>query len=213
MATAGEYPPKPGTIRQMTRDTGPTLVFLIGPAAVGKMTVGMELAKLTGFRLFHNHQTIDVVLPYFAFGSPPFNRLVSEFRRRIFEEVANSDLPGLIFTYVWAFDQAADDADIERYASIFRAGGGAVRYVELQASQDVRIARNETPLRLAQKPFKRDLEFSRRNLIEMDARYQLDSGDRFKDRSDYMKIDNSDLSPERVAGSIVERFGLPRVSG
>lgn len=194
----------------MTAATTPTLVFLIGPAAVGKMTVGVELAKLTGFKLFHNHQTIDLVLPYFAFGSPPFNRLVHEFRRRIFEEVAASDLPGLIFTYMWAFDQPADHADIEAYSSIFRARGGAIRYVELQAPQAVRLARNETPLRLARKPFKRDLEFSRRNLVDMDARYQLDSGDRFKDRADYMKIDNSDLSPERVAELIVERFDFPR---
>lgn len=34
----------------------PVLVFLIGPAAVGKMGVGVELAARTGLRLFHNHQ-------------------------------------------------------------------------------------------------------------------------------------------------------------
>ena len=31
------------------------LVILIGDAAVGKMTVGQELMKQTGLRLFHNH--------------------------------------------------------------------------------------------------------------------------------------------------------------
>ena len=77
----------------------PTLVFLLGPPAVGKMTVRHELAQRTGFRLFHNHQTIDLVLRFFDFGTPPFHRLVGEFRRRIFEEVAASDLAGLIFTY------------------------------------------------------------------------------------------------------------------
>ena len=30
------------------------LLFLIGNAAVGKMTVGQELMKITGLRLFHH---------------------------------------------------------------------------------------------------------------------------------------------------------------
>jgi hypothetical protein len=192
----------------VVRSDRPVLVFLIGPAAVGKMTVGMELAARTGLRLFHNHQTIDLVLPYFPFGSPPFNRLLGLFRRRIFEEVAASDLPGLIFTYVWAFDQPADHAEVEAYASIFRERGGRVYYVELQAPQTVRLERNETALRLAQKPFKRDTEFSRRNLIEMDANYQLDSGDRFTGRDDYLRIDNADVSAAHVAEMVIARFGL-----
>ena len=85
-----------------------TLVVIFGPPAVGKMTVGLELQRLTGLRLFHNHMTIDPVLPFFPFGSAAFSRLVREFRRRIFEEVAASDLPGLIFTYVWALDEPGD---------------------------------------------------------------------------------------------------------
>ena len=87
----------------------PVLVFIVGPPAVGKMTVGHELAGRTGLKLFHNHHSIDLALRFFPFGTPPFHRLVGEFRRRIFEEVAASDLSGLIFTYVWAFDHASDD--------------------------------------------------------------------------------------------------------
>ena len=34
------------------------LLFLIGNSAVGKMTVGQELMKITNMRLFHNHMTI-----------------------------------------------------------------------------------------------------------------------------------------------------------
>ncbi len=76
------------------------LVIVFGPPAVGKMTVGYELAKLTGLKVFHNHMTIEIALNFFDFGQPEFHRLVNEFRKRIFEEVANSNLPGLIFTYV-----------------------------------------------------------------------------------------------------------------
>jgi hypothetical protein len=185
----------------------PTLVFIVGPPAVGKMTVGAALAARTGLKLFHNHRTIDLILPFFAFGSPPFNRLLGEFRRRILEEVAASDMPGLIFTYVWAFDQPGDDAEVEGYSAIFQRRGGAVFYVELQASQAVRLQRNETEFRLAEKPFKRDLVQSRRQLISLDE-YQLDSGRRFEGRSDYLRIDNTDLSPQEVADRILRTFEL-----
>jgi hypothetical protein len=188
----------------------PTLVFIVGPGAVGKMTVGAALAARTGLKLFHNHQTIDLLLAYFAFGTPPFNRLLGEFRRRIIEEVASSDLPGLIFTYVWAFDQPGDEAEVETYAAIFRRQGGAVYYVELQAPQDVRLQRNETEFRLAQKPFKRDLVESRRQLLSLD-RYQLDSQGRFADRADYLRIENTRVSAEAAADRIIARFGLATV--
>jgi hypothetical protein len=187
----------------------PTLVFIVGPPAVGKMTVGAALAARTGLKLFHNHRTIDLVLPFFAFGSPPFNRLLGEFRRRILEEVAASDLPGLIFTYVWAFDQPGDDAEVEAYSTIFKVRGGSVFYVELQAPQEVRLRRNETEFRLAEKPFKRDLVESRRQLVSLD-RYQLDSLGRFDGRPDYLRIDNTDLAPEDVAEKIIRTFGLHR---
>src|SRR5687768_16427169 len=71
-------------------------VVIFGPPAVGKMTVGHELAKITGLKLFHNHMPIDLVLNFFDFREAPFFRLVSEFRRRVLEEVAASELPRLI---------------------------------------------------------------------------------------------------------------------
>ena len=193
-------------------DHQPTLVFIIGPPAVGKMTVGHELALRTGLRLFHNHQTIDLILPFFPFGSPPFGRLVSEFRRRILQEVASSDLPGVIFTFVWAFDLAADDAVVEEYSEIFRSRGGRVAYVELETSQEERLRRNETEFRLAAKPFKRDLVASRRQLIELDDKYQLNSRGRLAGRDDYLHVDNTRLSAAEVAERIISFFGLAKLT-
>ena len=190
----------------------PILVLIVGPGAVGKMTVGAELAARTGLKLFHNHQTIDLLFHYFPFGSQPFGRLLGEFRRRILEEIAASELPGAIFTYVWAFDQPGDHREVETYAAIFRERGGAVFYVELQATQEVRLQRNATPFRLEHKPFKRDLVESRRRLLEMDQNYELDSGERFAGRADYLRIDNTTLSPQRVTDIVIAQFGLPQTS-
>jgi hypothetical protein len=186
------------------------LVFIVGPPAVGKMTVGHELAKRTGLKLFHNHHSIDLALRFFPYGSKEFGRLNYDFRRRIFEEVAGSDLPGLIFTYVWAFDQESDAAAVAAYAEIFLSRGARVVYVELVATQEERLRRNETEFRLAEKPFKRDLVESRRQLLETDAKYQLNSSGEHDARADYLRIDNTALSAEDAAERIIEQYSLPR---
>ncbi len=41
------------------------LIIIFGPHAVGKMTVGQELVKITDLKLFHNHMTIDIVSDLF----------------------------------------------------------------------------------------------------------------------------------------------------
>ncbi len=41
------------------------LVFLYGPPGVGKYTIGLELAARTGFRLLHNHLTVNLVSAVF----------------------------------------------------------------------------------------------------------------------------------------------------
>ena len=186
----------------------PTLLFIIGPPAVGKMTVGHEIAQRTGFKLFHNHHTIDLALRFFAYGTLPFHRLLSDFRRRIFEEVAASELPGLIFTYVWAFDHPSDAAAIEEYAAPFRARGGRVLFVELQATQEERLRRNESEFRLAEKPSMRDLVASRQRLLEIDSKYQLNSNGIFDERQDYLFIDNTNVAPADAAERVIAHFGL-----
>ena len=91
------------------------LLFLIGNAAVGKMTVGQELMKRCDLRLFHNHMIIEPVLETFGyFHSEAIRRM----RRVLFEEFARTDAYGMIFTYMWAFDQPSDWAYIEQVKEI-----------------------------------------------------------------------------------------------
>ena len=188
--------------------TAPTLLYIVGPPAVGKMTVGHEIATRTGLRLFHNHMAIEPVLRFFDFGSPAFVRLVDGFRQRLVEEVAASDLPGLLFTYVWAFDQPGDQRALEQYARPFRERGGRVLHLELQASQEARLQRNAGASRLAEKPSKRDLAASQRRLLDLDKRHQFDSTTKFEGRTDYLRMDNTHLSPEDVAKKVIKHFSL-----
>jgi hypothetical protein len=189
-------------------DAAPPLLLFVGPPAVGKMSVGQAIAERTGLRLFHNHISIELALRYFDYGTPAFRRIDSEIRRRILEEVAASDLPGLVFTFVWAFNPPADQAAVDEYATPFRKRGARVLFAELEADQAERLTRNECASRLAEKPSKRDLEASRRRLLEDDARYQLNSEGKFDDRRDYLRINNTLLMPGEVANRIIEHFNL-----
>jgi shikimate kinase len=44
-------------------------ILITGPQAVGKMTVGQELEKITGLKLFHNHMSIELVLAHLNYFS------------------------------------------------------------------------------------------------------------------------------------------------
>ncbi|TWG12256.1 AAA domain-containing protein [Actinoplanes teichomyceticus] len=186
--------------------------MIVGPPAVGKMTVGEQIAARTGLRVFHNHMAIEPVLPFFTFGSPAFGRLVDGFRRNLIEEVAASDLPGMILTFVWAFDRPEDHEAVRGYIEPFRRRGGRILFVELQATQEERLRRNTEPSRLLAKPSKRDLEWSRRNLLEMDEQYRLTSDGAFDGRDDYLCVDNTRLSPAEAARLIIGHFAIPERS-
>ncbi len=184
------------------------LVILFGPPAVGKMTVGFELAKLTGLKLFHNHLTIEFILHFFPHGTKKFNLLNDEFRRRIFEEVATSDLKGLIFTFVWAVELEKEREYIEGFCDIFRERGAEIYFVELECDFEERLKRNESEFRLEQKPSKRNIENSKANLIHHDENYQLNTDGDFFCTENFLKINNTNLSAEETARKIVEEFGF-----
>ncbi|WP_404332654.1 AAA family ATPase [Mesobacillus maritimus] len=182
-------------------------VLIFGPQAVGKMTVGQELARITDLKLFHNHMTLELLSPIFDFG-PETWRLSTLFRFEIFKAVANSDLEGMIFTYVWAFNEKDDWEFVDNLCEIFEEKGGEVYFVELEADLDERLDRNKTPNRLAHKPSKRDIEWSENELKSSMNQYRLNSVDGEITRENYIKINNTKKSPEDVAKTIKETFGL-----
>lgn len=181
------------------------LVFIIGNAAVGKMTVGQELMKITDLRLFHNHMTIEPVIEIFGkFDGKTITRL----RQVIFEEFAASGGYGMIFTYMWAFDMQSDWDAIEHIKDIFRPYGAEFYYIELVASLDARTERNLTENRLKHKASKRDTEESAKRLVRDDGRHRMESFDGEIPFENYLKIDNTHTPADVVARLIKTRFDL-----
>ncbi|AZU62150.1 AAA family ATPase [Neobacillus mesonae] len=184
------------------------LVLIFGPQAVGKMTVGQELAKITELKLFHNHMTIDLVSHFFNYSSPEGKRLVNLFRQEIFEEVSKSNLYGLIFTFVWMFDLKSDWDYVDKLSHLFESRGGTVYLVELEAEYEERIERNKSSNRLEHKPSKRDLEWSENDLISTLKKHRLNSFDGEIKKDNYLKINNTSLSALETAKIIKEKFQM-----
>lgn len=181
------------------------LVFILGDAAVGKMTVGQELMKITDLRLFHNHMTIEPVIEIMGrFDS----QLIADMRELIFRHYAASDNYGLIFTYMMAFDMQSEWDYLEHVKGIFAPYGTAFYYVELIAPQSVRLQRNKTENRLQHKPSKRDIEASNQRLLRDDENHRCVSYEGEVPFENYLRIENADLPAATVAQMIKERFDL-----
>ena len=189
------------------------LLFIFGAHAAGKMTVGQAVSRITPMKLFHNHMTIEPVIELFG----AYNGAVTErLRQVVFEEFAKTDNYGLIFTFIWAFDVPYDTEYVRNLTQLYQDAGAQVDYVELIAPQDVRLIRNRTENRLKEKASKRDVALSEARMLSAEETYRCvsESGevcDKLGCAPErYLRIDNTDLSPEEVAEMIVRHFGYDR---
>ena len=183
------------------------LVFIFGAPAVGKMTVGQELAKITGLKLYHNHMTMDLVSEFFdIWTTDEGKRLNSIFCEEICKAVAKSKLKGMIYTCVRIFDR--EPVFMNRIRDIFVAVGADIYNIELNADDAVRIERNKTPNRLFHKPSKRDVEKTEKGLLEgvKHERYKSYEGE-IADNN-YMRINNTHIPPVEAAKMIKNNFSL-----
>lgn len=186
-----------------------TLVIILGPHAVGKMTVGQELTNLTGLRLFHNHMSIELTRKLFEHTEKEWGILNSTIRQTVFELFAKGDFKGLIFTYMCAFDMQSEFDYLHNIIELFSSNGAKCYIVELYADFKERLIRNKSENRLLHKESKRNLEWSEAEMIKTSEEYRLNSYDGeelpFKN---YIKIDNTHLSPEETARIIQKHFNI-----
>lgn len=176
------------------------LVLIVGAGAVGKMTVGQELMKITNLRLFHNHMMIEPVIEIFGkFKGDTILKL----RDVIFNDFVNDDNEGMIHTLMWAFDMQSDWEYVEHLVQKF----DEIYCVELIASQEVRLERNKTENRLMNKASKRDIEASNNRMLKEDI-HRLVSNEGEIPFKNYLRINNEHLEAFEVAKIIKETFKL-----
>ena len=186
----------------------PKFIQIIGPQAVGKMTVGQELSKITGYKLLYNHMTIEMVRLIFDYDKEAYRKMNRLIRYEIFKEFAKSNEKGIIFTGCFDFgkDFEKEKEETDRWMSLFDES----YVVELEASLEERLRRNKTANRLEHKASKRDLEWSEKDLLRSIEKHRLNSNPEEGEKifKNYLKIVNTDLSAIDVAQKIKEEFNL-----
>ena len=174
------------------------LIFIHGLPGVGKLTVAREVAKRTGFRIFHNHLTVDLLVSVFEFGSQPFIELREKVWLAVFSEAVKGRLDGLIFTF--AFDRTVRTSFIQNVRSVVESSTGEVLFVELRCSAEELEKRIHDPSRQ---------RFGKLNSI---SRFrELNEAGAFVDPgipAHRLVIDTTQLSASGAADVIVSTFGL-----
>ena len=179
------------------------LVFIYGQPGVGKLTVAQELAKVTGYKLFHNHITADLVFSLFPFGTKECFALADKLRLDFIEAAAKHNIKGMIFTFVYGIEISGDNKDaifIKKVVRAVRRHHGEVLFVKLTCDEKKLRRRIRHPSRKKFRKLRRI-----KNLLATRQKYILDATIPF-DKS-YI-IENTHISPKKVAAMIQRYYRL-----
>lgn len=182
------------------------LIVVCGPQAVGKMVVAESLRDKLKYNMMMNHDSIEISDKIFGFATSAQREFNGYFREKAFELAVKHNVD-LIFTYVCAFEMQEEKEYLTSLHDLFTGNGGKFYFVELSADLDIRLKRNETTYRMERKASKRDVEWSRANLLRDASKHRLNSNEDETWFENHLKIDNSGLEPDQVADIVIETFG------
>ena len=110
------------------------LLILYGLPGVGKLTIARGLARLRGFRVFHNHLVFDAVEALFPFGSPAFVELRDRLWLELLLRAIHERVGDVVFTI--ARDRTLEADFLAGLVPALSSAGAHVRCVELTCSTE-----------------------------------------------------------------------------
>lgn len=162
---------------------------------VGKLTVARELSNLTGFKVFHNHLTVDLVASLFEFGSESFIALREKIWLETFSQALKANFSGLIFTF--ASEQTVPNDFPQKVRSLLEENGGKVIFVELKCSLEELEKRIVHPSRQ---------KFGKLNSVDFFRELSANSVfDNPKISADF-EVETTNLSPIETANKILNHI-------
>ena len=175
------------------------LVCIYGPSAAGRLTVARELAKKTGFPVFHKHLVVDMLLALFDFGSPPFVDLRESTWLQVMGRAAQEQLTGLIFTF--APERTVHPEFVGTLVNTIESVGSDVPFVQLTCPEEELERRMENESRA---------EFGKLRSLELYQQLRGEGAFAFPALPDSgLTIDTSKSDPNEAAHRIIEYFDLP----
>lgn len=178
------------------------LILLYGPPAVGKLTIAQALSTRTGYKLFHNHLTVDAITPIFEQGSVPFKRAIDRVRLVILEEAINSNIAGVILTKVHFSSRGTYTQDfLHSVANI----GAEIHLVRLYCEPDILEARVTGEDR---KRYNKiwTVDLLQQTLADIEEPFAAIAG------WESLSIDTGRLSPDQAANQIIAHYHLTHYS-
>jgi hypothetical protein len=175
------------------------LIFISGLPGVGKLTVAKELAATTGYKLFHNHLTVDLLQSVFNFGTAPFIELREAIWLSVFEQACGAGLPGLIFTF--NAENTVRQSFIVKMQETIAANGGTIYFVELICDEAELRRRMDTPSR---RQFTKLTSWSKYEELKAAGAF---SAPRLPEAK--VIVDSGKLDPKSAALQIAKECGRP----
>jgi len=164
------------------------LIIIYGPPASGKLTIAQKVAEKTGYKLFHNHLTVDLLKNILKFGTKAFFEVNQKIKLDILEAAAKQGVEGIIYTFV--YDRTTDNPFIAKLKVIAERQNISIKFLQLYCKKE--------------ELFKRVIAESRKQYkkvqsIERLSSY-LENGDFLSpiDNVDSIKVDNTVLSVEET---------------
>lgn len=117
------------------------LIYIYGLPASGKLTIATELSKITGYQIFHNHITRDLVHALYPDSLKEHYDLVNILRTTVFRYCSDHET-NLIFTLAYhGSDRSGDDLATKEYVDSLDINKDNVYFVELIASNEKLLER------------------------------------------------------------------------